>query len=67
MGQPELTRNDNISVGNGNPDAPTHQPKDTIGPVPEGNVPGHKMADDPDKPKRKFIDRFARRSRRRAR
>jgi len=66
MGQPEITRSGNVSVGANTPrvsvQSPTIVAEESFGPVPEDNQPGHHTPDaDPDKPFAKFAERFGRR------
>lgn len=62
MTRPELARSGNNPIGEktppGAPDEPMNQTKDTIGPVPEANAPGHSPDEDQDKPIEKFAARF---------
>lgn len=63
MGRPEIMRSGEVSLGD-NPagnevDEKENQSTDTIGPVPEENKEGHRDdEDDPDKPVKKFAERF---------
>jgi hypothetical protein len=63
MGRPEIMRSGEVSLGD-NPagnevDEKQKQPTDTIGPVPDENPEGHEPGeDDPDKPVKKFAERF---------
>jgi hypothetical protein len=63
MGRPEIMRSGEVSLGD-NPagnevDEKQQQPTDTIGPIPDENTEGHEHhEDDPDKPVKKFAERF---------
>jgi hypothetical protein len=63
MGRPEIFRSGEVSLGD-NPagnevDDKENQSTDTIGPVPDENTEGHRGDDDdPDKPVKKFAERF---------
>lgn len=66
MGQPEIIRSGNISVGANTPpgtvDTPANQPEESFGPVPEENQTGRRRSgQDPDRPFAKFAARFRRR------
>jgi hypothetical protein len=67
MGRPEIMRSGEVSLGD-NPagnevDEKENQSTDTIGPVPDENKAGENKGprddeDDPDKPVKKFAERF---------
>lgn len=63
MGRPEIMRSGEVSLGD-NPagnevDETQKQSTETIGPIPDANTEGHDHdADDPDKPLKKFAERY---------
>jgi hypothetical protein len=62
MTRPEIARSGYNPIGDntppGDPDERTNQPTDTVGTIPEDNLPGHAPEHDQDKPFEKFAQRF---------